>query len=78
MDFLLKNVPLVSIILFIAMFVPFYLVKPGFLYNRDGSIKQFGIGHSNRTILPIWLLSIILGILSYLFIVYYATQHIYW
>ena len=78
MDFLSKNVQLVSIILFIAMFVPFYLVKPGFLYNRDGSIKQFGIGRSNRTILPIWLLSIILGILAYLFVIYSATQHTYW
>jgi len=38
-----------------------------------GSLRTFGLGHRRKTILPIWLLSIILGILSYLFILYYIT-----
>lgn len=49
------------------------MMKPAFLYNKDGSIREFGVGYKNKTILPIWLLSLILGILSYLFIMYYVA-----
>ena len=46
-------------------------MKPACFYNKDGSIREFGIGYKNKTILPIWLLSLILGILSYLAVMYY-------
>jgi len=45
-------------------------MKPSCLYNKDGSIREFGIGYKNKTILPIWLLSLVLGILSYLVVMY--------
>jgi hypothetical protein len=44
--------------------------NPSFLYNEDGSLREFGIGYSSKTILPIWLLAIILGILSYVTVYY--------
>jgi hypothetical protein len=50
------------------------MFKPGFLFKNDGSIREFGVGYRNKTILPIWLLAIILGILSYLFVLYYLAQ----
>jgi len=68
-----ENITLVSISLFLVIFLIIQYVKPGFLYNRDGSIRQFGIGYRNKTILPVWLLSIILGILCYLFVLYYLV-----
>jgi hypothetical protein len=46
------------------------MAKPGFLYKEDGSIREFGVGTKNKTFMPVWLFSIILGILSYLFITY--------
>ena len=46
-------------------------MQPAFLYNSDGSLRDFGVGYKNKTILPIWLLSIVLGILSYCFTRYY-------
>jgi hypothetical protein len=55
------------------MFGAIQMMKPAFLYNKDGSIREFGVGYKNKTILPIWLLSLILGILSYLFIMYYVA-----
>ena len=65
---------LVSIFLFIVVYATILLWKPSFLYKPDGSIRPFGIGYRNKTILPIWLLAIILGILSYLFVLYYLAQ----
>jgi hypothetical protein len=54
------------------------MMKPACFYNRDGSIREFGIGYRNKTILPIWLLSLVLGILCYLAVLYYVnTSKIY-
>lgn len=69
-----NNVTLVSIILFIVIFSMIQLSKPAFLYNTDGSIREFGVGYKNKTILPIWLLSIILGIVCYLIVMYYIAH----
>jgi hypothetical protein len=69
-QFIKKNVLIVSIILFIIIFGSIQIVKPAFLYNSYGSLREFGVGYKNKTILPIWLLSIILGILSYLVVLF--------
>ena len=68
-----NNTTLVSIIIFLIIFGVVQFLKPAFLYNRDGSIREFGIGYKNKTILPLWLFSIILGILSYVIVLYYLT-----
>ena len=72
-QFIRKNITLVAIILFIFIFGSIQFIKPAFLYNKDGSVREFGIGYKNKTILPIWLLSLVLGILCYLAVMYYIT-----
>jgi uncharacterized membrane protein YozB (DUF420 family) len=72
-QFARDNITMTSIILFIILFVIIHIIKPLFLYNSNGSIRDFGVGYKNKTILPIWLLSIILGILCYLFVMYYIA-----
>lgn len=72
-QFIRNNVTLIAIIIFFIIFVPLQIIKPGFLYNHDGSIREFGIGYKNKTIVPLWLFSIILGIFSYLLVLYYIT-----
>jgi len=72
-NFIRQNITIVSILLFLTIFGVVQIIKPKFLYNKDGSVREFGIGYKNKTILPIWLFSILLGILSYLFILYFVT-----
>jgi hypothetical protein len=72
--FIRNNITLVSIILFIIIFGFVQLMKPNFLYNVDGSIREFGVGYKNKTILPVWLFSILLGILCYVFVLYYIAH----
>jgi hypothetical protein len=72
-QYIRENATLFSIVLFLIMFGAIQFMKPAFLYNKDGSIREFGVGYKNKTILPIWLLSLILGILSYLFVMYYVA-----
>tara|TARA_Y100000389_G_scaffold176807_1_gene188584 strand:- start:1039 stop:1284 length:246 start_codon:yes stop_codon:yes gene_type:complete len=66
-----NNKPLFAIILFLVSFSLLNYMKPDFIYNKDGSLRQFGLGYKNKTIITSWLLSIILAILSYLTVLYY-------
>jgi fumarate reductase subunit C len=68
-----ENITLVSVILFVIIFGTIQMMKPACFYNRDGSIREFGVGYRNKTILPIWLLSLLLGILCYLAVLYYIS-----
>ena len=71
--FIRNNITLSAITLFIIIFSIVHSIKPVFLYKEDGSIREFGVGTKNKTFMPIWLFSIILGILSYLFVTYYVA-----
>ena len=72
-NYIRENITLVSIVLFVIIFGIIQMMKPACFYNRDGSIREFGVGYKNKTILPIWLLSLVLGILCYLAVMYYVS-----
>ena len=74
-NYIRENPTLLAIVIFIIIYGSIQIIKPSCFYNKDGSIREFGIGYSNKTILPIWLLSLVLGILSYLAVVYYLNYH---
>ena len=42
------NITLVSIILFVIIFSIIQYFKPNCFYNKDGSIREFGIGYKNN------------------------------
>ena len=71
--FVRKNITSISIFIFMILFITVQLVKPAFLYNTDGSLKQFGLGRKRKTVIPIWFISLILAIFSYLFVLYYLA-----
>ena len=60
-----------AIFLFLILFTIFHVMKPDFAYGKDGEFRQFGVGYRNKTVIPIWLVSIIIAILSYLIVLYY-------
>lgn len=74
-NYVRENAPLVSIILFLIIFASIQMMKPLCFYNKDGSIRNFGIGYKNKTILPIWLSSVVLGILCYLAVLFYISSN---
>ncbi len=61
-----KNILAISISIFIVLFILINYAKPTLIYNMDGSIKQFGLGRKNKTVIPIWLIVIFLAIFCYL------------
>ena len=65
-----NNLAGAAILLYTVAFMLMQYMNPSFLYNDDGSLREFGVGYSSKTILPIWLIAIILGILSYVTVYY--------
>jgi len=61
----------VTIFLFLVLFTLVHLLKPGLVYEKDGSFRDFGVGYRHKTVIPIWVVSIVLAILSYLAVSWY-------
>ena len=70
-QFVKTNIIVLSVVFFLIVFGITQYAKPKMFYNSNGSIRQFGIGYKNKTIFPIWLFAVVLGILSYVGILYY-------
>jgi hypothetical protein len=64
----------VSIFIFLVLFSIIHFIKPGFLYNNEGGFRPFGVGYKNKTVIPIWIISIVVAILSYLAVLYYLRH----
>ena len=60
----------IAIGIFIVLFTIIHITKPVFIYNNEGGFRQFGVGYRHKTVIPIWLVAIIMAILSYLFVLY--------
>jgi hypothetical protein len=59
------NNPLkISIIVYLFAFTLLYIMKPTLMFTKNNKIREFGTSN-NKTILPIWLVSAIVGILTY-------------
>ena len=73
-QFINKHITTLSIIIFLIFFVILNVMKPHFLYNKDGSLRQFGLGFKKKTIIPVWIMAIFLSILSYFMLMYYSSS----
>ena len=71
--FIRININLVAIFIYIIFFGIIIYIKPSFLYNKDGSLREFGIGTNKKTVLPIGLITILIAIISYFFVLYYLA-----
>ena len=72
-QYIRRNIPSVAIFLFVILFGLIQLIEPAFLYDNDGSIRQFGLGSNKKTVIPIWFLTFILAVCCYLFVLYFLS-----
>lgn len=66
--FIRMNILNFSILIFLIAFTSLHAMKPSFLYDEDGGFRKFGLGYRHKTVVPIWLIAIVLAIFSYLFV----------
>lgn len=65
------NILYIIIAVYISLYCTIVYFKPSFLYDeKTETFRQFGVGYKNTTILPLWLISIILAIVSYFVCLY--------
>ena len=60
----------IAVFVFLILFGIINAFSPSIIYNKDLSFSRFGIGYKNKTVVPIWLFSIILAILVYVVVTY--------
>jgi hypothetical protein len=66
-----------AILLFFALFSIFHFwLKPSISYTPDGEFRHFGLEYTDETILPIWLVSMVLGVICYLFVLYLCSLRV--
>jgi hypothetical protein len=53
--FVRKNITSFSILLFITLFGMMVYIKPTCVFNKDGTMRQFGIGYRNKTVIFIFI-----------------------
>ena len=68
-----RNITSFSIVVFLILYMTVLMFKPAFVFKKDGTLRDFGLGFRNKTVIPAWLLSIILAIISYLSVLYYLA-----
>ena len=65
---ILENHVHCSVLLFVIIMLGIYVIKPNFIYDKDrNEFKQFGID-KGKTVLPIYIIGIIVAVLSYIII----------
>lgn len=55
-----------AILLYLILMGIIHWIKPGCIYTPEKGFRPFGLGFRHKTVLPIWIVSILLGIMSYL------------
>ena len=61
----------IAVFIYLILFGIINALRPSVIYNKDLSFRRFGIGYKNKTVIPIWLFSIVLAILVYVAVTYF-------
>ena len=72
-EYVKNNIVTIAISLFVAAFFLFTMSKGTFIYTKDGTLRQFGVGRSRSTVIPAWLAAILLAIAMYFSVLYYSS-----
>jgi hypothetical protein len=72
--FVYQNKVYISVFLFLVVFAILHVCKPSLIYDKDGAFRPFGLGYSNKTVIPMWVAAIVLAILSYLAVCVYLQS----
>jgi hypothetical protein len=73
-NFIRRNITSVAIVIFVVIYAFIVLSKTPLIYNNDGSLREFGVGYSSRSVLPAWLIAILVAIISYFSVLYYVSM----
>lgn len=59
------NAIYISIVAFAIFLLLVHWVKPSMIYATDGSLRQFGIGYRQKTVVPLWFIVLLSAAVCY-------------
>jgi len=72
-NYVVRNPLTIAIVIFIIAFYSLNVMRPAFLYNADGSLREFGLNSSRKTVLPVWFVALLMAIVSYIATIFVIT-----
>lgn len=67
------NIIRISVAAFVVIYLALISCRSSYLYTDEGSLREFGIGKSGKTVLPAWLAAVLLAIVVYFIATVYAS-----
>ena len=68
---MIKEVFFYILFIYLILYILINIIKPNLIFdNEKNTLRPFGVGYKHTTIIPLWLVSILLGIFSYFLIIY--------
>lgn len=65
-----------SILIYFIVLGLLFLIKPKFLFDPKGNLKKFATGGGGRkTILPLWLVLAVIGVIIYYLVIVYNYRY---
>ena len=62
-----------ALAVFIVAYACVVMAQPAALFASDGTLRDFGVGTKNRTVVPAWLVAIMLAVLAYLCVLWFIA-----
>ena len=63
-----KNRLTFVLLTFLIVIYTVYVYKPLFIFTPSGTFREFGLGYTKKTVIPMWLCTFLIAIVSYLFV----------
>ena len=70
-----KNILPIAILITTILISFVYFMKPDIVFNRDGTLKRFGLGNNSKTVLPMWFVVFIVSVMVYMALRFYLVAH---
>lgn len=52
-----------AVLLYLVVMFAYVAIRPSMSYDSDGNLKEFGFGGEGRTMFPLWIVAILIGVL---------------
>jgi hypothetical protein len=52
-----------AVLLYLVIMFAYVAIRPAISYDENGNLREFGFGGGNKTLFPLWVVAVIIGVL---------------
>jgi len=72
--FIQNNITMFAMLLFFIFYILIIFIKPSFIFNTTGCLRDIGNGYKKKTVVPLWLMAILIAIMSYVLLLVFLNR----